>query len=98
MVRLRLSISRESIRDRKMTNILLNCNSWSGTIWFTNADEPLEVVVGKLLLERNQTTATAESCSGDIAHLITSIPGSSAYYEGSLVTYSQKPKKPCWGG
>ncbi|MFN8247006.1 MAG: CinA family protein [Ferruginibacter sp.] len=66
----------------------------------TNADEPLEVVVGKLLLERNQTMATAESCSGGyIAHLITSIPGSSAYYEGSLVTHSYKSQRnPAGGG
>ncbi|MEI2749393.1 MAG: CinA family protein [Ferruginibacter sp.] len=60
----------------------------------TNKDETMEQVVGQLLLQRKQTVATAESCTGGyIAHLITAIPGSSAYYEGSMVTYSYKAKE-----
>lgn len=57
-------------------------------------DEGLEVTVGKLLKERNQTMATAESCTGGyIAHLITSNPGSSAWYKGSVVSYANAVKK-----
>ena len=60
----------------------------------TNEDEPLEKVVGKLLLSRKETLATAESCTGGyISHLITNIPGSSAYFEGSMVTYSYLAKE-----
>ncbi|MFN8243800.1 MAG: CinA family nicotinamide mononucleotide deamidase-related protein [Ferruginibacter sp.] len=60
----------------------------------TNEDEPLEKVVGKLLLQKGKNMCTAESCTGGyIAHLITSIPGSSAFYEGSVVSYSYHVKE-----
>ena len=60
----------------------------------TDEDEPMERKIGKMLLERNQTISTAESCTGGyIAHLISSVPGSSAYYEGSLITYSYEAKE-----
>ncbi len=59
----------------------------------TNEDEPMEKVLGKLLLKKNQTLATAESCTGGyIAHLITSLAGSSAFYDGSVVSYANKVK------
>ena len=64
----------------------------------TNEDEPLEKVVGKLLLQKNQTMCTAESCTGGyIAHLLTSIPGSSAFYDGSVVSYSYGAKEDLLG-
>jgi nicotinamide-nucleotide amidase len=57
-------------------------------------DEPLEVVISKILSGRNQTVATAESCTGGyIAHLITSVAGSSAYYKGSVVSYANAVKQ-----
>ena len=64
----------------------------------TNEDEGLEKVVGKILLQKNQTMGTAESCTGGyIAHLITSVPGSSAYYKGSIVSYSNEIKEKVLG-
>jgi len=60
----------------------------------TNEDDAMENVIGKMLLSRNQTVATAESCTGGyIAQLISSVPGASAYYEGSMVTYSYAAKE-----
>jgi PncC family amidohydrolase len=60
----------------------------------TNKDEGLEVVVGQLLKAKGKTMATAESCTGGyIAHLITSIAGSSAYYKGSVVGYANEVKE-----
>jgi nicotinamide-nucleotide amidase len=60
----------------------------------TNIDEPMETVVGKLLLSKKQTVGTAESCTGGyIAHLITSHAGSSAYFKGSIVSYDNEVKK-----
>jgi nicotinamide-nucleotide amidase len=60
----------------------------------TNEDETMEKVVGKLLKSKNKTLCTAESCTGGyIAHLITANAGSSAYYEGSVVTYSYNAKE-----
>ncbi len=56
-------------------------------------DVLLEEVVGQLLRQKGQTVATAESCTGGyIAHLITSISGSSDYFEGSVVSYSNRIK------
>ena len=59
----------------------------------TNEDDPMEKVLGKLLLQKNKTVATAESCTGGyIAHLLTSIAGSSAFYNGSIISYANKVK------
>ena len=52
-------------------------------------EESLEMVIGKLLISKNKTISTAESCTGGkIAHMITSVAGSSAYYKGSVIAYS----------
>lgn len=56
--------------------------------------EKLEELVGKLLIDKGKTLSTAESCTGgNIAHLITSIPGSSDYFKGSVVAYSNEIKQ-----
>ncbi|MBC8315573.1 MAG: nicotinamide-nucleotide amidohydrolase family protein [Bacteroidales bacterium] len=56
--------------------------------------DTLEAVVGQLLMVKNQSLATAESCTGGyIAHLITSIAGSSSYFKGSIVAYSNEAKQ-----
>jgi nicotinamide-nucleotide amidase len=56
-------------------------------------EESLEEVTGKLLRSKNKTVSTAESCTGgEIAHLITSIPGSSEYYKGSVIAYANSVK------
>ena len=61
-------------------------------------DVLLEEVVGQLLVKNNKTVSTAESCTGGyIAHLITSIPGSSDYFEGSVVSYSNRIKSELLG-
>lgn len=55
--------------------------------------EKLEEVVGRMLLKKGKTLATAESCTGGfLAHKITSIPGSSAYFMGSVIAYSNAVK------
>jgi PncC family amidohydrolase len=60
----------------------------------TNEDEGLEVVIGKILKAKGKTMGTAESCTGGyIAHLITSIAGSSAYFNGSIVSYANEVKQ-----
>ncbi len=56
-------------------------------------DDTLESAIGKTLKAKGLTLATAESCSGGyLAHLITSVPGSSAYYLGSVVSYANEVK------
>jgi nicotinamide-nucleotide amidase len=56
-------------------------------------EEQIESVIGKLLLEHHKTVSTAESCTGGyIAHLITSVAGSSGYFKGSVIAYSNEVK------
>ncbi len=56
-------------------------------------DEPIFETIGKLLREKNKTLSTAESCTGGyIAHLITSVAGSSDYFKGSVIAYSNEIK------
>jgi nicotinamide-nucleotide amidase len=56
-------------------------------------EETIEAVLGKLLTQQKKTISTAESCTGGkIAQVITSIPGSSAYFKGSIVSYAQEVK------
>jgi nicotinamide-nucleotide amidase len=65
---------------------------------YAEEDIKLEEVLGKLMLEKGKKFALAESCSGGYAgHLITSIPGSSRYFEGSTVTYSYQMKEAILG-
>ncbi len=55
--------------------------------------DTLESVVGMLLKEKGATLATAESCTGGkIASMITSVPGSSAYFKGSIIAYDNAVK------
>ena len=55
--------------------------------------ETIEIVVGRLLAAQGKTLATAESCTGGkIAQMITSVAGASAYFKGSVVSYSNSAK------
>ena len=61
-------------------------------------DQPLEVVLGNLLKERQQTIATAESCTGGrLAAALNAQSGSSAYYMGSVVAYDNSIKEQVLG-
>jgi len=53
----------------------------------------IEVVLGELFTKQQKTIATAESCTGgSIASLLSSVPGSSAYFRGSVVSYATDVK------
>lgn len=56
-------------------------------------DVPLEVLVGDLLRKKKKTLSTAESCTGgSVAARITSVSGSSEYFKGGIVAYSNEVK------
>lgn len=62
-------------------------------IYGEEEDESLEALIAKLLSQKEMTLATAESFTGGkIAQQITSIPGASNYFKGSMVTYSTETK------
>ena len=61
-------------------------------------DKPLEGILGELLKQRNATIATAESCTGGrLAAALNALPGSSAYYLGSVVAYANEVKEQVLG-
>ncbi|HZY24336.1 MAG TPA: CinA family nicotinamide mononucleotide deamidase-related protein, partial [Bacteroidales bacterium] len=60
---------------------------------YAEDEESLEQVIGKLLKSKQKTLSAAESCTGgEIAHLITSVAGSSAYYKASVIAYADSVK------
>ncbi|MCA6364410.1 MAG: competence/damage-inducible protein A [Bacteroidetes bacterium] len=94
MVRLRLSASGEEAAVRKATDakveeLLPLIEQWH----YGYNDDTLPQVVGRLLVEHGQTVITAESCTGgSVAQAITSVPGSSQWYLGSIVSYANEVK------
>ncbi|MEO6949537.1 MAG: CinA family nicotinamide mononucleotide deamidase-related protein, partial [Ginsengibacter sp.] len=100
MVRLRLSASGfDKVQINSMVNDQFNhMRKLVNDYVVTDVDETIEIVLGKLLLKNNKTISTAESCTGGaIAALITSVPGASVYYEGSVVSYSYAIKESMLG-
>lgn len=60
---------------------------------YSETDEDLEKALGRVLKENNMTVSVAESCTGGfISHLFTKVAGSSAYFMGSVVSYSNEAK------
>ncbi len=96
--RVRLRLSARGTDKMQLENAILeNVNSLSEIIGDIivgyDEDETIEKAVGKLLTDRKLTVGTAESCTGGkIAQILTSIPGSSVYYKGSIVSYAKEVK------
>ncbi|MGN6800418.1 MAG: CinA family nicotinamide mononucleotide deamidase-related protein [Ginsengibacter sp.] len=100
MVRLRLTTSgfdkekTEKTLDEQFAQLKVLVKEYM----VTGEDESMQQVVGKWLLKNKKTISTAESCTGgNIASLITSVPGASAYFEGSIVSYSYEIKETLLG-
>jgi len=96
MVRLRLTSQgpdRETV-ENELLPFFDQLKTFIQDVLVTDTDEGLEIVVGSILKGKGKTVATAESCTGGyIAHLLTSIPGSSAYYQGSVISYANEIKE-----
>jgi len=96
IVRLRLSITgeKESASHQIIESEIEKLRHIIPEEIFGYDEDTLELVVGKLLQQKKLTMSTAESCTGGyIAHLITSIPGSSTYFKGSTVAYANEIKE-----
>jgi nicotinamide-nucleotide amidase len=69
-----------------------------GLDYWGRDEETLEVVLGRLLLERRLTVSMAESCTGGlVGHRLTNIAGSSRYVERGVVVYSNEAKQDLLG-
>lgn len=65
-----------------------------GTVVYGEGDDTLPQVVGRLLTERGETLAVAESCTGGyISNQLTNVPGASAWFDRGGVTYSNIAKE-----
>jgi nicotinamide-nucleotide amidase len=94
-VRLRLSMKGQD-EDQlvsEINNQIEKLKIILGDLIFGYDDEPIENIVAKLLIENSKTVCTAESFTGGkIASMLTSVPGSSKYYNGSVVCYATQSK------
>jgi nicotinamide-nucleotide amidase len=88
---LRLAITKGS--EEQAPRLCNQVRTILGSHIYAEGEQTLEEVVGALLLAKQRTLALAESCTGGyISHRITRVAGSSAYYYGGAVTYSNEAK------
>ena len=96
LVRLRLTAiaaDEEATREEIERQQKELCRLLAGNV-VAEEDKPLEMLVGEALLSKGLRMGTAESCTGgQIASMITSVPGSSQYFAGSVVAYSNEVKR-----
>lgn len=90
-VRLRLTASGPAVE--KLDEITAQLKTALSGLSFTQGEEKPEDFCAKQLKTLNRTVACAESCTGgNIAHLITSVPGASSYFLGGVVSYANEVK------
>jgi len=79
--------------DARIAQVVEAIRGRLGPIVYGEGDDSMESIVGELLRESGRSLATAESCTGGlIAERITDVPGSSAYFRGGVVAYSNQAK------
>lgn len=96
IIRLRLTgSSKDAVQIKADMEVLsLRLSVILGNAIIAQEDKPLPAILGDLLRKKKLTIATAESCTGgNIAHQLTSIAGSSEYFLGSIVSYSNEVKQ-----
>lgn len=79
--------------DQMLSEVAREIHSRLGGLVYGEGREQLPKVVGRLLAESGRTLALAESCTGGLlGKLMTDNPGSSRYFQGGVVTYSNESK------
>ena len=99
-VKLRLSVygGEASEVEQRMDSKIQELKEILGEAIYSFGENTLWEELGRLLKESGKTLSAAESCTGgEISHLITTVPGSSAYYLGSVTSYSAEVKKKLLG-
>lgn len=85
----------------ELGNMKAEVAEWTGKLQaiipeyiYSLENESLEIVIGNILKQKKMTLAVAESCTGGyLSHLITTVPGSSEYFLGSMIPYAYEIKK-----
>jgi nicotinamide-nucleotide amidase len=96
LVRLRLSATGSNLNEleKRIDDCVRTLRAILGDAIFGEGKTTLEETVGELLKQRGETVFTAESCTGgNIAQLFTSHAGSSAFFIGGIVAYSNAQKE-----
>jgi len=95
MLRLRLTANGKKVEvDEALEKEFARLHELVKEHLVTDEDINMQEVVGRLLKQDGKTMATAESCTGGhIAHLVTTIPGASAYFYGSVISYDNSIKQ-----
>jgi len=97
-VHLRARCDTEAESEALLAEVVPPIESLLGDRLYSRNGDPLEVLVGALLRGRNATLAVAESCTGGLLGArLTSIPGSSRYFSGGFITYSNALKREMLG-
>lgn len=99
-VKLRLSVygSAETSLESRISAQIEALKKILGPRIYAEQEDRLEAVIGRLLREREETLSAAESCTGgEIAHLLTTIPGASDYFLGSVTSYAVSVKEKVLG-
>jgi nicotinamide-nucleotide amidase len=94
-VKLRLTASGESLGElqKQVDGEIEKLQEYAGRFIYGYDSDEIEATVGKMLSSENLTLGTAESCTGGfLAHKITSIPGSSEYFLGGVISYDNTVK------
>lgn len=94
-VRLRLSIygGNREVEEARIDAELTELRKIIGEYIWSEEDDRFETLIGRMLGKAGKTLSAAESCTGGlISELITSVPGSSAYYLGSVTSYANSVK------
>ena len=95
IVKLRLTGTDENNNQIEITidNLIISLQQIISEYIFGYDNQKLEEIIGAMLIKKSATVCTAESCTGGyISHLITTCPGSSEYYKGSVISYSNEAK------
>ena len=100
LVRLRLTAKgeNEEVLTNEVRSQISKIRDILGDAVLGKEQDTLEKIIGLKLLARKETLATAESCTGGrVAHMITSVPGSSGYFQGGIVAYDNAVKEKMLG-
>ncbi|MDK2901491.1 MAG: nicotinamide-nucleotide amidase [Thermosediminibacterales bacterium] len=94
-VTLRITAKAKSEKDANelIEPIIQTIKERVGEYIYSYDNDPMEAVVGRMLIERRCTISIAESCTGGyLSHLLTNIPGISAVFDRGIISYSNKSK------